>query len=54
MIKDIFCDLDGTLYRDGISPKDIEAINEARLNGINFNIATGRVYKHSVNIKRSS
>ena len=50
MIKDIFCDLDGTLYRDGISPKDIEAINEARLNGINFNIATGRVYKHSVNI----
>ena len=50
MIKNIFCDLDGTLYRDGISPKDIEAINEARLNGINFNIATGRVYKHSVNI----
>lgn len=50
MIKNIFCDLDGTLYRGGISPSDIEAINEARLNGISFNIATGRVYKHSVNI----
>ncbi|KGF12803.1 haloacid dehalogenase [Peptostreptococcus sp. MV1] len=50
MIKGIFCDLDGTLYRGGISPQDVKAIDEARLHGINFNIATGRVFKHSINI----
>lgn len=50
MIKKIFCDLDGTLYRGGISSRDKKAIDDAKLSGIDFNIATGRVYKHSINI----
>ena len=28
MIKHIFCDLDGTLYHDGIREEDIKAIEE--------------------------
>lgn len=50
MIKSIFCDLDGTLYREGISEKDIQAIREANAAGIKFNIATGRVIDHSLSI----
>ncbi len=50
MIKHIFCDLDGTLYRDGIAEKDKEAIRLAQENGIMFHIATGRVYSHTVSI----
>lgn len=50
MIKHIFCDLDGTLFSDHISKKDIEAIEIAQKNGIKFSIATGRVYSHSINI----
>lgn len=48
MIKHIFCDLDGTLYKDSkISDKDLAAINLASISGINFSIATGRVFSHS-------
>ena len=50
MIKHIFCDLDGTLYRDGITEKDKESIRLAQENGIMFHIATGRVYSHTVSI----
>ena len=50
MIKNIFCDLDGTLYRDGISDKDKQAIRDAKEAGIKFNIATGRVIDHSLSI----
>ena len=50
MIKNIFCDLDGTLYRNGISEKDIQAIRDAQSEGIQFNIATGRVVEHSLSI----
>ena len=28
MIRHIFCDLDGTLYNDGISDEDVKAIEE--------------------------
>lgn len=50
MIKHIFCDLDGTLYRDGITERDKESIRMAQDNGIMFHIATGRVYSHTVSI----
>lgn len=50
MIKHIFCDLDGTLYRDGITEKDLEAISMAQDNNITFHIATGRVHKHTISI----
>ena len=50
MIKYIFCDLDGTLYNDSISERDIRAIEFAESLGIQFNIATGRVYTHAQNI----
>lgn len=50
MIKHIFCDLDGTLYRDGITDKDLESIRMAQENNIKFHIATGRVYSHTVSI----
>lgn len=45
MIKYIFCDLDGTLYHDGISEKDSEAIKKIEQTGRIFNIATGRIFK---------
>lgn len=50
MIKHIFCDLDGTLYREGITDKDLESILMAQENNIKFHIATGRVYSHTVSI----
>lgn len=42
MIKHIFCDLDGTLYHNGISKDDINAINKIEEKGVKFHIATGR------------
>lgn len=50
MIKHIFCDLDGTLYKEGIAEKDLQAIRLAQDLGIKFHIATGRVYSHTVSI----
>ncbi|WP_101772821.1 HAD family hydrolase [Peptostreptococcus faecalis] len=50
MIKHIFCDLDGTLYNEYISNEDFESIKIAQDNGIKFNIATGRVYEHTISI----
>ncbi|MBC2575771.1 HAD family hydrolase [Peptostreptococcus canis] len=50
MIKHIFSDLDGTLFSDRITEKDLQAIKIAQDNGIQFSIATGRVYSHSVSI----
>lgn len=50
MIKHIFCDLDGTLFREKISDKDKDAIDLARKNDISFNIATGRVVEHCTSI----
>lgn len=47
MIKHIFCDLDGTLYNNGISDEDMKAINEIEKEGVKFHIATGRVFKHA-------
>jgi len=47
MIKHIFCDLDGTLYQNGISEEDIKAIKDIEKNGIKFHIATGRAFKQA-------
>lgn len=44
MIKYIFCDLDGTLYNNGISNDDIDSISNFEKNGV-FNVATGRIFK---------
>lgn len=50
MIKEIFCDLDGTLFIDKISEEDKKAILLAYDHGISFSIATGRVFEHSKSI----
>lgn len=48
MIKHIFCDLDGTLYHNGINKTDADAINSIEKNGVVFNVATGRIFKQAV------
>ena len=48
MIKYIFCDLDGTLYHNGISKEDANAINNIEKQGVTFNIATGRIFSQAV------
>lgn len=50
MIKHIFCDLDGTLYNNGISDEDIKAISEIEKEGLIFHVATGRVFKQAYNM----
>ena len=50
MIKHIFCDLDGTLFNNGISKEDIKAIEEIEKEGIKFHVATGRVFKQAYNM----
>ena len=52
MIKHIFCDLDGTLYQDGVSNIDVEAVNSLKDENIVFHIATGRVFKQSISMTR--
>lgn len=47
MIKHIFCDLDGTLYQNGISEEDINAIEKVEEKGVTFHIATGRAFKQA-------
>lgn len=47
MIKHIFCDLDGTLYKDGISDEDVKAIKEIEESGVKFHVATGRVFNQA-------
>ena len=42
MIKHIYCDLDGTLYHNGISKDDISSIKHIEKKGLKFHIATGR------------
>ena len=42
MIRHIFCDLDGTLYHNGISKDDISSIKHIEKKGLKFHIATGR------------
>ena len=44
MIKHIFCDLDGTLYHNGISKEDVDAIKKIEAMGVRFHIATGRIF----------
>jgi Cof subfamily protein (haloacid dehalogenase superfamily) len=48
MIKYIFCDLDGTLYHNGISKDDAKAIEDIEKENIIFNIATGRIFPQAV------
>lgn len=36
MIRHIFCDLDGTLYHNGISDEDAKAIEEIEKDGVVF------------------
>ncbi|MDM8129376.1 HAD hydrolase family protein, partial [Paraclostridium benzoelyticum] len=48
MIKYIFCDLDGTLYHNGISKEDANAINNIEKQGVTFNIATGRIFSQAI------
>lgn len=50
MIRHIFCDLDGTLYNDGISDDDVAAIEEIEQEGVIFHVATGRVFKQAYNM----
>lgn len=50
MIRHIFCDLDGTLYNNGISDEDIKAIEEIEEEGVIFHVATGRVFKQAYNM----
>ena len=50
MIRHIFCDLDGTLYNNGISDEDIKAIEEIETEGVIFHVATGRVFKQAYNM----
>ena len=50
MIRHIFCDLDGTLYNDGISDEDVKAIEEIEKEGVIFHVATGRVFKQACNM----
>ncbi|MEF9992548.1 MAG: HAD family hydrolase [Romboutsia sp.] len=47
MIKHIFCDLDGTLYHNGISEDDANAIGEIEKKGVKFHIATGRIFNQA-------
>lgn len=47
MIRHIFCDLDGTLYHNGISDEDAKAIEEIEKEGVLFHVATGRVFKQA-------
>lgn len=50
MIRHIFCDLDGTLYNNGISDEDVKAIEEIEKEGVIFHVATGRVFKQAYNM----
>lgn len=50
MIRHIFCDLDGTLYNNGISDEDVKAIEEIEREGVIFHVATGRVFKQALNM----
>ncbi|MEG2789475.1 MAG: HAD family hydrolase [Romboutsia sp.] len=54
MIKYIFCDLDGTLYHNGISKEDAKAIELIENEGIKFNIATGRIFPQAVRMIKNS
>jgi len=55
MIKQIFCDLDGTLYNDEkISQEDIKAIKEIEEKGIIFNVATGRMFSQARKIVKDN
>ena len=47
MIKHIFCDLDGTLYHNGINEEDVRAIEEIEKENVVFHVATGRVFKQA-------
>lgn len=50
MIRHIFCDLDGTLYNNGISDENIKAIEDIEKEGVIFHVATGRVFKQAYNM----
>ena len=52
MIKYIFCDLDGTLYHNGISKEDSNAIEEIEKLGVKFNIATGRIFQQAIKMTK--
>ena len=47
MIKHIFCDLDGTLYNNGVSDEDVKAIEEIEKENVIFHVATGRVFRQA-------
>ncbi|MGL5756858.1 MAG: Cof-type HAD-IIB family hydrolase [Paraclostridium sp.] len=54
MIKYIFCDLDGTLYHNGISKEDSKSIELIENEGIKFNIATGRIFSQAKTMVKDS
>lgn len=55
MVKQIFSDLDGTLYNDGvISEEDKEAIAEIVSRGATFNVATGRIFPQAHEIVKGA
>lgn len=47
MIRHIFCDLDGTLFNNGINDEDVRAIEEIEKDNVIFHVATGRVFKQA-------
>lgn len=54
MIKHIFCDLDGTLYHNGINKEDIDVIKNIEKKGVKFNIATGRIFRQAYSMTKDS
>lgn len=54
MIKHIFCDLDGTLYHNGIDKEDAKAIEKIEKEGVRFHIATGRILKQAYKMTKDS
>lgn len=54
MIKHVFSDLDGTLYKNGISQRNKDLIDEANKKGITIHIATGRVYHQALEMTKNT
>lgn len=54
MIEHIFCDLDGTLYHNGIREEDTNAIKMIEEKGLKFHIATGRIFTEAYSMIKDS
>ena len=50
MIKHIFCDLDGTLFHNGVLEQDCDEIKKIQEEKVIFHIATGRIFNQAQKI----